>query len=1142
MILLCIWSLFVFSGCSGADTAQVDKLNEKAYASHYTCLDSTRIYAQAALERSEAYGDGRAEALNHLAFVSMARMDYAKVKELIGDMGKVTDNQIELLVADVQMMRLCQRQSHNKDFYVYRERALHRINRIEEEQQLLTPHQRKRMAYAFTEFHIVASTYFYYVGLTDESVAELEAIEHSGYLEQDAVQMMNYLYNVGSGGIIHTGTPAEICQAEFEYLMRCYLMAQQQESVFFVAQSLQGLSEHLQQSVFRDGLIADNLPAIKFVNTDNMPDSLIAGNLAERALELFSRYGDVYQTAGSYRTLAQCYWELQDYPSAIICLNKALTTDTIIQRAPDLVASIREQLSLAYSAIDDKPNSDYNRNIYLDMQEKTRQDRQLEARAEQLGESSELLNGMMLAVILMIVFVVVLLVVFDMMRRKAEKRHPTAGLFQPLEAWKESYAEHVQRQEEAHEEIEEQTKLAELHLLNNKKRNLEQRAKIALVNSITPFIDRIIHEVRQLRQEDDEKRKSERFTYIAELTDKINEYNNVLTNWIRIRQGQLDLRIESFPLQPLFDIVAKGKMSFALKGITLEVADTDVVVKADKTLTLFMINTLADNARKFTSDGGKVRVEALRTQEYVEISVADTGIGMDERQLTHLFDHKPISDEHGVLQEGKSHGFGLMNCKGIIDKYKKTSQLFACCGIGADSDGKGSRFWFRLPLGVVRLCIFISCLCGMEVHAHTAVSKSQQFADSAYFSNIAGTYAHTMEMADSCIYYLNQRYKHLCPQGRQFMSRYDAQGIEGAELCWFKDSLDIDYTTILDVRNEISVAALALHQWDVYSYNNKLYTQLFRERSADASLGDYVRVMQRSEVNKSIAIILLILLLVFLLPAYYLLYYRHRLMYGYCVERIRRINALLEGDATPEEKLERIGAIWSSHHLVPDRRVDTLRQLVAQIQEALRHSIDTEKRWQTQMELATDELRRRQYESDRLHVSNSVLDNCLSTLKHETMYYPSRIRQIVDSQPCDLEALGEVADYYHALYSILSEQAMRQIEMPLRPNPDMMDYLLQILRRGGGGMPLRLSEQQGAGGYRIVSVYLSGLSLTTDQCRNLFTPQTVDVQFLVCRQIVRELGECTHARGCGISAHVAEEGTVVEIVVPDSLEWNLQQA
>ena len=408
-------------------------------------------------------------------------------------MGKVTDNQIELLVADVQMMRLCQRQSHNKDFYVYRERALHRINRIEEEQQLLTPHQRKRMAYAFTEFHIVASTYFYYVGLTDESVAELEAIEHSGYLEQDAVQMMNYLYNVGSGGIIHTGTPAEICQAEFEYLMRCYLMAQQQESVFFVAQSLQGLSEHLQQSVFRDGLIADNLPAIKFVNTDNMPDSLIAGNLAERALELFSRYGDVYQTAGSYRTLAQCYWELQDYPSAIICLNKALTTDTIIQRAPDLVASIREQLSLAYSAIDDKPNSDYNRNIYLDMQEKTRQDRQLEARAEQLGESSELLNGMMLAVILMIVFVVVLLVVFDMMRRKAEKRHPTAGLFQPLEAWKESYAEHVQRQEEAHEEIEEQTKLAELHLLNNKKRNLEQRAKIALVNSITPFIDRIIH-------------------------------------------------------------------------------------------------------------------------------------------------------------------------------------------------------------------------------------------------------------------------------------------------------------------------------------------------------------------------------------------------------------------------------------------------------------------------------------------------------------------------------------------------------------------------------------------------------------------------------------------------------------------------
>ena len=75
-----------------------------------------------------------------------------------------------------------------------------------------------------------------------------------------------------------------------------------------------------------------------------------------------------------------------------------------------------------------------------------------------------------------------------------------------------------------------------------------------------------------------------------ELTDKINQYNTILTNWIQMRQGTLNLRIVSFPLQPLFDIVAKGKMSFQMKKIKLDVQPTTAKVKADRTLTLFMIS------------------------------------------------------------------------------------------------------------------------------------------------------------------------------------------------------------------------------------------------------------------------------------------------------------------------------------------------------------------------------------------------------------------------------------------------------------------------------------------------------------------------------------------------------------------------
>lgn len=210
------------------------------------------------------------------------------------------------------------------------------------------------------------------------------------------------------------------------------------------------------------------------------------------------------------------------------------------------------------------------------------------------------------------------------------------------------------------------------HVRDNKKRHLEQRAKVALVNSITPFIDRMIHEVDCLKHRvEPDSVKKDRYQYISELTAKINQYNEVLTRWIQMRQGTLNLRITSFALQPLFDIVQKGKMNFDMKGVELVVEPTEAVVKADRTLTLFMINTMADNARKFTPQGGRVMVSASIADAYVEICITDTGVGMDDKQLEHVFDRTYTG----------GHGFGLLNCKGIIEKYKKVSSIFSVSSI-----------------------------------------------------------------------------------------------------------------------------------------------------------------------------------------------------------------------------------------------------------------------------------------------------------------------------------------------------------------------------------------------------------------------------------------------------------------------------
>ena len=1055
-----------FSACSRPDRRTVDMLNDSSYAYHYKNLDSTCHYAQQAFDLSDGYASGKAEALNNLAFAHISRMEYEAAEKLLNEVTEITDNQLELFVAYVQQMRLCQRRSRNREFHEFRELAGRAMRRIHEVLNVLDQREAHRLLYAESEYAIVNSTYYYYVGLERQSIEALYAIDPNE-VQRDTAQYLNYLYNIGAGGIIIDGTQQEINQQEFDCLMRCFLLARKGGYPYFVANALEALSEHLMDPDYRQQLLSDNMPAMKFLNPENVEDDMLAGWLSEDALYHFEQYGDVYQIAGAYRTLASCFRQIGDYESALYNLEQALS-DSAIYQAPDLVASIREQLSVAYAAIDDKPQSDYNRNLYLDLQETTRQDRQLEARASQYEKTAQQLNWMLGGVVCAIILLLFSLWLFNHLNKKQRKPVENDDLLE-------------QRGEE----------LAALRMRveNSERRNLEQRAKVSLVNNITPFIDRIIHETR--------KQGGGNIEYVRELTDKISEYNDVLTHWIQLRQGELSLKIESFPLQSLFDLIAKGRTSFQMKGIELKVEPTDAVVKADNALTLFMLNTLADNARKFTPRGGQVSLKASQADDYVEIAVSDTGEGMTEEQLDHLFDAKPIHDEslNAKFQSPDSHGFGLLNCKGIIEKYRKTSQIFSVCSIGATSTlGKGTRLFFRLPKGVLRLLVLLVnlvFLANLESQAndYEPLTRASAYADSAYYSNINGTYERTLQYADSCRFYLNQHYRSLSPEGRHLMLPLGNASLTAPEIIWYHDSLATDYHVILDIRNESAVAALALHEWQLYAYNNRIYTQLFKEMSADNSLGEYCRVMQQSQTNKTIAVILLVLILLAIVPAYYLLYYRHRLYARFIKEQQR----------------------------------------------------------QTDIEMLDDEVRKAELEDNNLHVSNAVLDNCLSSLKHETMYYPSRITQLLDMG--DVGSLGEVTDYYRELYGILSQQATRETErskLHLRAldhhvlgDENLLRYLFEILRKQSGGKKLEKIYSQKDKQYVEVRIPMPLLKLSEEQARDLFIPSNEHIPYLICRQIVRDHGEATNRRGCGIYATLIDGITNMIITLPSV--WKLSR-
>ena len=336
---------------------------------------------------------------------------------------------------------------------------------------------------------------------------------------------------------------------------------------------------------------------------------------------------------------------------------------------------------------------------------------------------------------------------------------------------------------------------------------------------------------------------------------------------------------------------------------------------------------------------------------------------------------------------------------------------------------------------------------------------------------------------------------------------------------------------ILDIRNESAVAALALHQWDLYASNNKVYTQLFREMSADNTLDEYVRTMEVSKNSKNVAVVLLILLLLQLPLAYYLLYYRHILRYRFAVDKVNTINQILLSSSSDKEKLQRISEIWDEK---TSRRANSeqLNEVVVRIEKALNDGIADVRKDYSRLELLEDEIHRTEYEGDKLYVANQVLNNCLSALKHETMYYPSRIRQLIETNPDDVESLRELIEYYKSVYTMLSTQAMEQAKGMVRLDYHLLERLFEILITNTKKCDIRIETTDG-NPYAEVYVKQHESAYVSRQITGFFSSTTVDVNYLVARQIAREVGDITNLRGCGLSSTAGSDcSAIITAVLP----------
>jgi GAF domain-containing protein/CheY-like chemotaxis protein len=170
---------------------------------------------------------------------------------------------------------------------------------------------------------------------------------------------------------------------------------------------------------------------------------------------------------------------------------------------------------------------------------------------------------------------------------------------------------------------------------------------------------------------------------------------NDILDLSKIEAGRMELHLETFPLAPLIQDVAKTIESMATKNgnrIIIECPADLGTMHADQTRFRQSLLNLASNANKFT-EKGTITIAARQGQEsgrdWITLAVADTGIGMTPEQMGKLFQEFSQASSRTASKYGGT-GLGL-----AISRH-------FCRMMGGDitvksEPGKGSTFAIRLP-------------------------------------------------------------------------------------------------------------------------------------------------------------------------------------------------------------------------------------------------------------------------------------------------------------------------------------------------------------------------------------------------------------------------------------------------------------
>lgn len=178
---------------------------------------------------------------------------------------------------------------------------------------------------------------------------------------------------------------------------------------------------------------------------------------------------------------------------------------------------------------------------------------------------------------------------------------------------------------------------------------------------------------------------------IIEETDNMQQLVNRLLFLARADRKTQHVKFERVDLGAMMgEITEETKLIDRQHGISFE-GDGNAAAMADGALMKQAVRAAVENSIKYTPAGGSITLFCRSGETAVELGVKDTGIGIEEKDLPHIFDRFYKADTARTREKGSS-GLGLSIVKWIVDQHGGTISV-------ESRPGAGTVFTIRLPRG-----------------------------------------------------------------------------------------------------------------------------------------------------------------------------------------------------------------------------------------------------------------------------------------------------------------------------------------------------------------------------------------------------------------------------------------------------------